>query len=189
MDSQLIINDLQTLFNGESTGHDVEHSLRVWRTAMRIAEQEHCNKEVVMLSSLLHDADDYKLFQTENYANARTIMCRHRVPQKMQEEVIAAIDSVSFSKNKGRKPATIEGCIVQDADRLDAMGAVGIARTFAYGGKKGRSLAESLSHFDEKLFLLKDLLNTESARKIAEQRDRLLHDFYEEFLAECRGER
>ncbi|MCQ2981976.1 MAG: HD domain-containing protein [Treponemataceae bacterium] len=189
MDSQCIINDLQTLFDGDSTGHGVEHSLRVWRTAMRIAEQEHCNKDVVMLSSLLHDADDYKLFQTENYANARAIMCRHGVPQVVQEEVITAIDSVSFSKNKERKPATIEGCIVQDADRLDAMGAVGIARTFAYGGKKGRSLDESLSHFEEKLFLLNDLLNTESARKIAEQRDRLLHEFYEEFLAECRGER
>jgi len=83
----------------------------------------------------------------------------------------------------------MEGCIVQDADRLDAMGAVGIARTFAYGGKKGRSLSESLAHFDEKLFVLKSLLNTEKARQIAENRDRILHDFYDEFHAECSGER
>ncbi len=185
---QAVIQDLHRLFEGESTGHDVEHSLRVLKTALEIAEGESCNRQVVMLASLLHDADDHKLFHTENYANARSIMNSHGVPSEVQEQVIAAIDGVSFSKNKGRRPATIEGCIVQDADRLDAMGAVGIARTFAYGGKMGRNLATSLQHFDEKLFLLKNLMNTETGMRLAEKRDRILHEFYDAFLDECTAE-
>ena len=91
-----------------------------------------------------------------------------------------AINSVSFSKNRGKCPELLEGKIVQDADRLDAIGAIGIARTFAYGGKHGRSLDSSIEHFHEKLLLLKDMMHTEKAKKLAESR----HAFMEEFLKE-----
>ena len=97
---------------------------------------------------------------------------------KKTEEIIAAINSVSFSQNRGKRPETLEGKIVQDADRLDAIGAVGIARTFAFGGEHGRSLDSSILHFHEKLLLLKDEMNTETARQMAEER----HAFMLEFL-------
>ncbi|MBQ1246759.1 MAG: phosphohydrolase, partial [Clostridiales bacterium] len=89
------------------------------------------------------------------------------------------INSVSFSKNRGKTPDSLEGKIVQDADRLDAMGAIGIARTFAYGGKHGRPLDGGIEHFHEKLLLIKDEMNTQTARELAESR----HAFLEEFLA------
>ncbi len=95
------------------------------------------------------------------------------------------INAVSFSKNKGKHPETIEGRIVQDADRLDALGAIGIARTFAYGGKHDRSLDSSIEHFHEKLFLLKDMMNTKEAREMAESR----HAFMEQFLNEYEDEK
>ena len=94
--------------------------------------------------------------------------------------ICAAINAVSFSRNRDRRPETPEGRIVQDADRLDALGAVGIARTFAYGGGHGRTPEESIAHFHEKLLLLKDMMNTEKAREIAEER----HAFMEAFLRE-----
>lgn len=102
----------------------------------------------------------------------------------MTEEICAVINVVSFSQNRGKRPETIEGKIVQDADRLDALGAVGIARTFAYGGEHGRSMEESVQHFYDKLLLIKDELNTDTARKIAEKR----HAFLKDYLAELREE-
>ena len=102
----------------------------------------------------------------------------------MIELICEVINGVSFSKNKGKHPESVEGKIVQDADRLDAIGAVGIARTFAYGGNKGRSLESSLQHFDDKLLLLKDEMNTEEARNIAETR----HAYMQGFLAEIQEE-
>lgn len=167
------------LFEGNSGGHDYEHSMRVFRLAMRISEEEKCDREVVALAALLHDADDHKLFDTKDNANARAFMERQGVPAGIQDRVCGAIDSVSFSKNGLSKPGTIEGMIVQDADRLDAIGAVGIARTFAFGGEHGRSLDSSINHFHEKLLKLKDGMNTATARKMAESR----HAFLEEFLA------
>ena len=93
--------------------------------------------------------------------------------------ICADINGVSFSQNKGRRPDTLEGQIVQDADRLDAIGAVGIARTFAYGGKHGRPLDSSIQHFYDKLLLLRETMNTAAARRMAEER----HAFMESFLA------
>ena len=91
---------------------------------------------------------------------------------------------MSFSRNRGRKPETIEGMIVQDADRLDAIGAIGIARTFAFGGEHGRSIEDSVQHFYDKLLLIKDELNTEAAKKEADKR----HAFLEAFIAELNDE-
>ena len=104
-------------------------------------------------------------------------------PERM-DQICEIINSVSFSKNRGKRPASVEGMIVQDADRLDAIGAVGIARTFAFGGRHNRTLASSVSHFHEKLLLLKDMMNTQEAKELADNR----HAFMEQFLFELEKE-
>ena len=179
------ISYIQDLFRGNSGGHDAAHSLRVYRTALLIAEGEpSCDLETVALAALLHDADDHKLFQTEGNANARSFLNAQKVAPEKIERICEAINAVSFSQNRGRRPETLEGKIVQDADRLDALGAIGVARTFAYGGEHGRSLDESVAHFHEKLLLLKDEMNTETARKLAEPRHTFLERFLEEYERE-----
>ncbi|MBO4928205.1 MAG: HD domain-containing protein [Clostridiales bacterium] len=173
---------LEELFAGRSDGHEAEHSIRVFRNAGNIARHEReCDLEIVLLAALLHDADDHKLFQTENNANARAFLLRENVPEDRIERICEVINSVSFSQNRGKIPHTPEGRIVQDADRLDAIGAIGIARTFAYGGKHGRSMQESIRHFYDKLLLLKDELNTTSAIEMAASRHFFLRDFLSEW--------
>ena len=172
---------IRKLFAENADGHGPEHALRVYRSALLIAETEpEANKQIVALGALLHDADDHKLFHTENNANTRRFLEEQGVAQETEDRICEAINAVSFSQNKGKRPGTIEGKIIQDADRLDAIGAVGIARTFAYGGKHGRTPEGSIGHFHEKLLLLKDLMNTEKAREMAEER----HVFMEQFLQE-----
>ena len=175
---------IEVLFRGNAGGHDSAHTLRVYSNAMRIAEGESCNIRIVALAALLHDADDHKLFNTENNANAREFLTAQGVDPEEIESICEAINSVSFSQNRGRRPATIEGKIVQDADRLDAIGAIGIARTFAFGGEHGRTLESSIDHFHEKLLLLKGEMNTEAAKQLAEER----HDFMVRFLEEFEKE-
>ncbi len=176
---------IQNLFDNNAGGHDAGHSMRVYHNAMLIAEEEPgCNTNIIALAALLHDADDHKLFDTENNANARTFLKENGVSIDDIEKICQAINSVSFSKNRGRKPESIEGKIVQDADRLDAIGAVGIARTFAYGGEHGSSMESSIQHFHEKLLLLKDELNTEAARKMAKERHEYMESFLEEYEKE-----
>ena len=179
------ITYIENLFRGNTGGHDAAHSLRVYRNAMKIAETEpEADKEIVALAALLHDADDHKLFHTENNENTRSFLMENRVPEETIDQICAAINAVSFSQNRGKRPDTIEGRIVQDADRLDALGAIGIARTFAYGGEHGRPLHESVQHFHDKLLLLKDAMNTESGRALAQER----HAFLEAFLRELEEE-
>ncbi len=176
---------IKKLFQNNSDGHDAAHSIRVYTNARKIAEEyPECDLTVVSLAALLHDVDDHKLFNTVNNMNARTFLKESQVADSVTERICEVINGVSFSKNRGKRPATLEGQIVQDADRLDAMGAIGIARTFAYGGKVGRPLEDSLKHFDDKLLLLKDEMNTEAAKRIAEHR----HKYMEEFLAEFHDE-
>ena len=152
---------VKTLFADRADGHDVEHILRVYTNAMRIAQAEGpCDMEIVGLSALLHDADDDKLFQTENNANARTFLEEICIPQNQIDQ------------------------ICQDADRLDAIGAVGIARTFSYGGHKGRPLTDTVQHFHDKLLLLKDEMNTETAKQMAESRHQFLITFLNELEKE-----
>ena len=171
---------IAVLFEGCSDGHDLNHSLRVYANAMKIAENEpSCDLEVVALAALLHDADDHKLFDTKDNYNARRFLSECGIAEEKIPLICNVINSVSFSKNRGKKPTSLEGKIVQDADRLDAMGAVGIARTFAYGGKHGRPLEGGIEHFHEKLLLLKDEMNTVTARRMAESR----HEFLEEFVS------
>ena len=172
---------VKRLFQNNSGGHDAEHTMRVYRNALLIAGQEpDCDLEIVSMAALLHDADDHKLFDTRNNANARSFLEEQNVDPNKAERIIAAINAVSFSQNRGKKPETLEGKIVQDADRLDAIGAVGIARTFAFGGEHGRSLDASIQHFYDKLLLLKDEMNTKSGQELAEDR----HFFMVRFLEE-----
>ena len=107
-----------------------------------------------------------------------------KIRKEQHEEWVKRTVKRYSLKNRGKKPETIEGQIVQDADRLDAIGAIGIARTFAFGGKHNRSLESSIDHFHEKLLLLKDMLNTEKAKELAESR----HIFMEQFLKEWEKE-
>ena len=171
---------IHTLFSGNSDGHDAEHSLRVYRNAIRIAASyPEADREIIALSSLLHDADDHKLFHTENNANARRFLTEQHICANEIDQIIEIIESISFSKNRDKKPSTLEGMIVQDADRLDAIGAIGIARTFAFGGRHDRSLQSSVDHFYEKLLLLKDMMHTPAARELAEGRHALMVQFLE----------
>ena len=187
-------------------------SMRVYRLAIQIAEQENADMLIVQLAALLHDVDDVKLsLEThETKRNAVRFMKNSGVDDKVIASVCKIIDEVSFAGIDSVVPSTIEGKCVQDADRLDAMGAIGIARTFAYGGSKGRRIHDpdikpmtnmnkadynqnhnstSINHFYEKLLLLKDMMNTESAEKMAMHRQAVMEDFLEEFMAEWEGEK
>lgn len=200
---------LESLFEGDSSGHDLMHSIRVHDTAVAICRSEGGDMDVVRLSALLHDADDRKLFDSKDYDNARRFMDSHSVPQDIQESVVHIISQVSFKGRDSVRPDTLEGMIVQDADRMDAIGAIGIARAFAYGGSKGRAMhipgegfkegmsgeeyyankGTTVNHFYEKLLLLKDLMNTRTAREMAESRHRFMETFLDEFYAEWEGRR
>ena len=187
-------------------------SMRVYRLAMQIAEQENADMLIVQLAALLHDVDDVKLSPETHEAkkNAVGFMKNNGVDDKVIASVCKIIDEVSFAGIDSVVPSTIEGKCVQDADRLDAMGAIGIARTFAYGGSKGRRIHDpdikpmtnmnkadyhqnhnstSINHFYEKLLLLKDMMNTETAKKTAMHRQAVKEDFLEEFMAEWKGEK
>lgn len=181
---------IQDVFRTDAGGHDVSHTMRVYRNALLIADSEpSCDVEQVALAALLHDVDDRKLFSTENNANARAFLESECVPQEKIEAICAIINAVSFSQNGERRPETIEAQIVQDADRLDAMGAVGIARTFAYGGSHGRPFEESIQHFHDKLLRLKDLMNTDKGRELAESRHAYLQEYLKEYAAEVQVRR
>ena len=189
MNNEELINEaieyVSDLLGGNSGGHDLSHSIRVYKNALKIAEGEGpCDMTVVALASILHDIDDHKIFAHENNENARAFLDDKGVSSELTEEICRVINSVSFSRNRGVKPDTIEGKIVQDADRLDALGAIGIARTFAYGGEHGRSIEESVRHFYDKLLLIKDELNLDTSKAMADQR----HKFLEDYLAELDDE-
>ncbi len=176
------------LFRSNSDGHGMDHTLRVWHNAMAIAESEgNCDLQIISLAALLHDVDDHKLFQTENNANARSFLQKENIDPDKIETICSIINSVSFSKNRGKRPDSIEGRIVQDADRLDAIGAIGIARTFLYSGGHGRSIEDSVGHFHEKLLLLKDEMNTETARQMAVSRHAYMEGFLEELSEEMKS--
>ncbi len=203
-----IFQEIKRIFADDYSGHDFFHTERVYKNAMNIAENEHCEKNIVALAALLHDVDDPKLFSTENFYNARQIMRNFDIPQNTTDRVIEIIGEVSFKGVDTVVPKTIEGKIVQDADRLDALGAIGIARAFAYGGSRNREMynpdivpeicmdgaaylshnGTTVNHFYEKLLLLKDMMNTECAREIAEKRTKVMEDFLVEFLSEWSGE-
>lgn len=208
---QNAIEYVDEVFQTDHSGHDAAHTMRVWRTARRLAEAEGADRFVVELAALLHDVDDYKL-SPETHTNknrAAAFMQAQGLEDNLIRQVCAIIGEVAYAGRDSIIPASIEGKCVQDADRLDALGAVGIARAFAYGGSHGRVMHDpesrpnlnmsgeeyrrhvstTVDHFYEKLFLLKDMMNTDAARAIAERRDRCMREWLEEFLAEWEGER
>lgn len=193
---------------GAEAGHDWFHTERVWKLSRKIAETENCNIEVVELAALLHDIADPKFHNgDENLALkiSRDFLERENVPDETISAVLFIIQNMSF-KNREEAPQNlpIELKIVQDADRLDAVGAIGIARTFNFGGFKNnlmyhpeilpklnmtkeeykKSDGTTINHFYEKLLLLKDMMNTAKAREIAAERHEFMLHFLEQFYHE-----
>jgi uncharacterized protein len=194
---------------GESTGHDWWHTYRVWRIALRIARDEGCSSLfVIQLGALLHDIADWKFHSGDNSLGlklARQWLEKIGVDEKTTTHVCRIIDLISFKGvKKKREGMSIEAMIVQDADRLDALGAIGIARCFATGAKLGKEIynpeirpknynnsieyrlsnSTSINHFYEKLLILKDLMNTKIGKEIALERHQFLEYFLERFFTE-----
>ncbi|ANH83670.1 phosphohydrolase [Niabella ginsenosidivorans] len=214
---QQIINHTATFVQQQlqdaEGGHDWFHVERVWKTARHIAAHEKANRLIVELGALLHDIADAKFHngdETVGPKRARAFLEKEQVDEATISAVENIIRHISFKGSyNGSSYKTPELDIVQDADRLDAMGAIGIARAFNYGGFKNRKLydpvikpvayqtaaaykkneAPTLNHFYEKLFLLKDKMNTATGRQLAEDRHRYMEGFTEQFLAEWNGER
>ncbi len=179
------IGYVASLFSDNADGHGTDHAMRVYQNALYLLDfHPECDRMAVSLSALLHDVDDHKLFHTENNANARAFLKDQHLPDETIDLICAIINDVSFSKNRGKKPACMEGMIVQDADRLDAIGAIGIARTFAYGGRTGRPLDDSIKHFYDKLLLLEGEMNTKAAKELAASRHEYMKHFLDEFSSE-----
>lgn len=198
---------VKEFFSKEFSGHDYFHTLRVYKMATHIALKEGADLQTVQLAALLHDVDDRKLSpQTHaTKANARSFLRDHRVTEDTVEILCRIIEEISFGADAA--PSTLESQCVQDADRLDAIGAVGIARAFAFGGNHNRLMhhpdippklnmtkeeyrnhnSTTVNHFHEKLFLLKDLMNTATAKQLAEKRHHYMVKFIEEFLTEWEG--
>lgn len=186
-------------FAGDASGHDAWHTMRVHNLAARLAREEGAHEDVVELAALLHDVDDAKLSPdtSDDLGNARGFMCGHGVTDDDARAVLTAIREVSFSKNGGATPSSLESACVRDADRLDAIGAIGVARAFAYGGAHGRALhnpanadaTTTIQHFYDKLLLLEGMMATDAGRRAAHHRDAYLRGFLEEFLTEWDGER
>lgn len=202
----------QQLQNAEG-GHDWFHIERVYKNSLLIAKEENCDLLVVQLGALLHDIADSKFHNGDENVGpktARTFLENQKVEENIIQNVIDIIENISFKGgNFNKKFTSIELEIVQDADRLDAIGAIGIARTFNYGGFKNRAIYDpnvspnltmnkeeyknsespTLNHFYEKLLLLKDKMNTQTAKKLAEKRHAFMQLFLEEFYAEWNGDK
>jgi Predicted HD superfamily hydrolase len=197
-------------FSNDSSGHDWWHIYRVWKNAITICRHEKADAFVVELAALLHDLDDWKFNESEDETpqRAKAWMQQCAVDLRVNEQVCEIIMNVSYKgAHVENKMKSLEGFIVQDADRLDAIGAIGIGRAFAYGGYKNRpmydpespsqmhasfeeyknSKSATINHFYEKLLLLKDMMNTPSAKKIAEQRHEVMLRFLDQFMNEWEG--
>jgi len=213
MDNNTIINKTtdfvkETLKNAEG-GHDWWHIHRVWNNAKLIAKTEQADLLVVELAALLHDIADSKFNNGDEEigpAVAGDFLRSVEVSEPVIEHVQQIIRNISFKSGFEKTTfRSIELDIVQDADRLDALGAIGIARAFSYGGFKGReiynpeiqpnltmtkeeyknSTAPTINHFYEKLLLLKDKMNTETGKKLAEQRNSFMESYLKQFYSEC----
>ena len=202
----------EKLENAEG-GHDWFHIERVYKNSILIAKEEDCDLTIVKLGALLHDIADSKFYDGDETLGpriAREFLESENVSETIIANVINIIENISFKGGNFQKQFTSKELeIVQDADRLDAIGAIGIARTFNYGGFKNRPLynpeiapnmtmskeeyknsdAPTLNHFYEKLLLLKDKMNTPTGKKIAEARHKYMENFLSQFYAEWEGEK
>lgn len=215
MDKERIITsvaeEVKAKLEGEESGHDWWHIFRVWNLAKEITKKENADTFIVELAALLHDIADWKFNAGDESVGARIarqMLGRYPISETDIDHICDIISTSSF-KGAGvnEKMTTIEGMIVQDADRLDAVGAIGIARVFAYGGHKGRVIYDpgqkpaihetkeaymtnespSINHFFEKLLLLKDRMNTATAKRIAENRHLFMEGFLDRFFKEWEG--
>ncbi len=205
---------VKTTLKDAEGGHDWFHTERVYKNALLISKGETVDELVVALGALLHDIADSKFNNGDDTIGpkiAGEFLMKQNVSTKVINHVIKIIENVSFSSNIDKTDAfkSKELEVIQDADRLDALGAIGIARTFNYGGFKNRALynpdikpnlnltkdeykastAPSINHFYEKLLLLKDKMNTKTGRKIAEERHNYMVDFLKQFYSEWHGEK
>lgn len=202
----------QKLENAEA-GHDWFHIERVYKNALLIAQDEVCDIQIVKLGALLHDIADSKFNDGDETVGpkvARAFLESQKVADEIIVHVVNIIENISFKGgNFEKKFNSIELEIVQDADRLDAIGAIGIARTFNYGGFKNRQLynpeiapklnmskeeykkseAPTINHFYEKLLLLKDKMNTKTGKNLAQERHKFMELFLSQFYAEWDGEK
>jgi len=202
------IEYVKEFFEDIKDGHDAYHTIRVYNIADKIAIEEKANIEIVRLVALLHDVDDRKIVgKDNNLNNAKNFLKAHKVDKETIEKICDIIKQVSFVGEDSVVPDTLEGKIVQDADRLDAIGAIGIARCFAYQASHGGQMhnpdiqykehmskeeyenykTTSINHFYEKLLKLKDMMNTETAKKIAKERHNIMKEYLNNFLAEWDG--
>ena len=203
----------QQLENAEG-GHDWFHTIRVFNNVKLIAKGENVDDLVVALGALLHDIADSKFHDGDETIGpriAREFLFEHNVDSSVIEHVVKIIENISFNKSleAGEKFTSLELQVVQDADRLDAIGAIGIARCFNYGGFKNRKLFDpdiqpnlnmtkeeykkskgpTINHFYEKLLLLKDKMNTKTGKQIAKERHRYMEQFLDQFYAEWDGKK
>ncbi|MBX9879264.1 MAG: HD domain-containing protein [Candidatus Obscuribacterales bacterium] len=208
-----LVERVKEKMSGDGSGHDWWHVYRVWQNAIVIGQAEGADMFVVQAAALLHDIADWKFNNGDTKAGGRVAgqwLNELGVESEICEKVSAIIDGLSF-KGAGVDTTmpTLEGKVVQDADRLEAIGAMGIARTFAYGGHKGRPIYDptinpekhetfeqyknsngpSINHFYEKLLLVKDLISTNHAKKLAKARHEYMENFLKQFLAEWDGQR
>jgi len=207
---QQTVDYIRREFSDDSSGHDWWHIYRVWKNAIAICKIEKADSFIVQMAALLHDLDDWKFSATgdETPLRARAWLDSCSVDLATAEAICRIIMHISY-KGAGvkNKMDSLEGFIVQDADRLDAIGAIGIGRAFAYGGYKGRlmydpdslpqmhasfeeyknSRSATINHFYEKLLLLKDMMNTATAKRIAEERHKVMEDFLSQFMLEWEG--
>jgi uncharacterized protein len=217
MTKQNLINETiafvkKELENAEG-GHDWFHIERVYKNAVLIANGETCDILIVQLGALLHDIADSKFHdgdETVGPKKARMFLENNNVDEKTIIHIVNIIENISFKGgHETKKFSSLELDIVQDADRLDAIGAIGIARTFNYGGFKNRAIynpeikpnlnmskeeyknsdAPTINHFYEKLLLLKDRMNTKTGKEIAAQRHEFMEEFLTQFYAEWNGEK
>lgn len=211
--SEQLINDaiayVKEIFATDFSGHDYFHTMRVYKMATNLAIRENADLQLVQLAALLHDVDDRKLSPEtcKNKDRAVAFMRSRNLAEDVIEQIKEIIDEVSFMGKDSVVPKTLEGKCVQDADRLDALGAMGIARAFAYGGNHNRVMYDpeippamnmgkeeyqnhvstTVNHFYEKLFLLKDMMNTDSAKEIAKHREQYMKEYIDEFMDEWEG--
>ena len=198
--------------SGEGSGHDWWHIVRVRNMAKNLALAEGGDSFICQLAALVHDLVDDKLVADEGLAltEVRDLLTRLGVRSDQTDQVLAIIQAISYKGgSQNHLDLTLEGQIVQDADRLDAIGAIGIARTMAYSGYHGRVIHDpevavrqnmtleeyrshqgtAITHFYEKLLLLKDLMNTKTAQELAKRRHAFMEAYLEQFFAEWDGQR
>ncbi|XQY90315.1 HD domain-containing protein [Metabacillus sp. HB246100] len=202
MDKKRIIYETEKLvfskLEEEGSGHDWWHIERVRKLSLVIAKEEGADIFVVELAALLHDLIDYKLPDQMRLTSAevKEFLRRYSIDSSIIEKVDLIIQTISFRKKIPSDQLSLEAKVVQDADRLDAIGAIGIARTFAFAGSRGNVIYDPISvkrtdaiwHFYEKLLLLKDKMNTRAGKKLAKERHEFLESFLTQFYAEWPSE-